>query len=420
MGMSRRIRVSMALVVGLALAFSGSVAARWVLDTAGQRYIQRWRELRAGERDREDARLHTYRRPFVSGEPREQNAAVWYRLSLARIPTGWLSDSTRVERLLRDDVSNNAAELDAVMSGPCAESQSSRMVEALRSTACFWGGGSLGIDLGADVDRKALLLGRCLIADGRLRAANHRWTEAANQYFQALAFASDLAQADFEANLVGLSVALSSLQALGHLAGRLGQDTAALDDLLQKVWRLEGLPTVDAGLRRARLDIASNLAIETRRDVQRYRSGFARIVPKYASAAWRLWKSDRLLRLLESLQTADPLARRDLVGEIRQRATDPAVVVALPDHLVGAMESGTFLMYEHRAVAAAIGLELWRARHGNYPADLAQLPETLPRVGLKYERHSDTDGFQITLSSGPSAGTVLFTSTPEVRQAEQR
>lgn len=139
--MSRRLRPW----VGLALAGLVLIAARWALDVAGQSYVQRWRARQGTELGREDARLSAYRRWFIAGDARDQNAAVWYRLSLAHIPSGRLNDVGRVVQALRDETAGDAAELDALMNGPCAESQSVRMVEALRSTTCFWGRGSLGV-----------------------------------------------------------------------------------------------------------------------------------------------------------------------------------------------------------------------------------------------------------------------------------
>jgi hypothetical protein len=363
---------------------------------------------------REQTRVSSYRRLLLFGEPLQQNAAIWYRLSLAKIPLGPADNLHAIGRAVGRGFADDASSLNALVHDRCLEAQSARIREALRCTWCDWGRSSMAFDvLASDPDRNALLLGNCIVLSGHLRAAQHQWSDAATFYLEALSFGCDLGQADFEANLVGMAVSKSALEALGKLVGKAEDDTRFLDDLWQKLSQVEsGLPSVDIGFRLARLEIASNLEIEAQAYVRDRRRGLTSLLPWRAVAAWRLSRSERLLNLLEQAADAhDPGQREQLAAEIGHQVTGntSAVTDALPDNWVGAMNGAEYLERVYWITRAAIKLQQWHAdNHGKYPATAALLASSLERHGLRYEPSEDAYSYKIVVASGRDAGTVLL------------
>jgi hypothetical protein len=226
----------------------------------------------------------------------------------------------------------------------------------------------------------------------------------------ALAIASDLGQADYEANLVGMAIAKSALEAIVRMIGA-NKDDAHLLTTLEQMLSLAAseVPTVDVGLRLATLQIATNLEDETRGYLENRRRGLSAVFPWRAVMAWRLSRAERVVSLLEQvIETRDIGVRVRLASEIQHQAYGDglASVDALPTNLVRAIQSSEYLERIYRATKAAIRLQQWHTQHGSYPKDIRLLRVSLE--GLRYEPNEKADGYKIVIEQGDEAGTVLF------------
>jgi hypothetical protein len=243
-----------------------------------------------------------------------------------------------------------------------------------------------------------MVLGRCLVLVGDLATDSDG---ARQSYFGALAFASDLAQADVLTNVLSAIVTSPVCRA------------DCLVDMSTKLSAIEDrLPTVTVGVRLATLAFAGDIQRESLSATERYPG--SSLLPRHAIAAWHLFREQPLLARLQLATTklaVDQRARLD--AEIREdlrRRHDH-----LLDTAVGkwgaAMNDVDDVAREFEAIQAGIAVEQFHIKTGTYPDTEDALPLHLRDRGLKYERSND-DGYMITKVAGPRPGVVVVEHPP--------
>jgi hypothetical protein len=127
-------------------------------------------------------------------------------------------------------------------------------------------------------------------------------------------------------------------------------------------------------------------------------------------AAWHLSQNVSILDLLQqAAETGDVERRAQIDIQIRRTLarSDTPVTDALPANWLSAMKSGQLLERVFRATQAAVKLQQWRIKYGEYPANTSWLPFSLDGVGLKYERSQDTDGFVVIANQQTTGPPIL-------------
>ena len=125
-----------------------------MLDLCATRYLRSY-EARYRQAVLEDQqRVAEYRRPLPTGEPLNQNAAVWYRLALARTALQPEDTAETLRAAVKAGVNNASSKLPQLLREHCGELRSARVENALACTHCNW---ELGyrLDDGAAVGKSA-------------------------------------------------------------------------------------------------------------------------------------------------------------------------------------------------------------------------------------------------------------------------
>jgi hypothetical protein len=261
--------------------------------------------------------------------------------------------------------------------------------------------------------RRAWLLGSCLILYGHLQAVHHQSASAVKSYLEALSFADDLGQADFETTLIGMFLAKPALEGLSELIGRLDKDSVSLEEIWQQLALFETkLPRMSTGIRLARLRTATNLQIDSDEYVRGQPWELSHVPSRRAIAAWRLARSEPLLKLLFQIADANGTHDREkLAAEIEhavETANNQTVSDGVPDNCIGAVKSEAYLHRIYRSTQAAIRLRQWRDDHGRYPADAMPLMLRFDEERLRYETSQDGNSYKIIIDGGEGEGTVLL------------
>src|SRR6266849_2655270 len=199
------------VIIGALLVLSALVVTI-LTDVVGARFLQ------VDERDLNDIianarnRANTYRRVNVTGAPLEQNAAVSYQVAfkeLAELPHDALP---RVRDALERD---EPATADTAFRQYCQEIKSPRVSDSLRCTRCDW---MMDVHIlepqGSPFSPQAMILGYCLVLAGQLDQDVGNRRAAADRYFQAAAYASDLGQGNWPMALTGIATSKRALRAL--------------------------------------------------------------------------------------------------------------------------------------------------------------------------------------------------------------
>jgi hypothetical protein len=393
------------VTVASASAFALVVILGTLSESRGREYFSSQAKSLENELAIERSRAAQYRRQ-VFQEPLEQNAAVWYRLAFAEI--GRLPRDT-VEVLanaLEAGTTKSQTRPEEILHTRCREATGSRVREALRCTHCNW-------ELDPDSEGsslEALVLGRCLVLVGGLSA--HVGT-AIKSYVDALALASDLGQADFATNVVGIIVANTALRELSAIITSPTCQADCLDLLSERLSAFENyLPTVRKGVRLAALELAGELQRES---LPAHAGLLGSLLPRYAVAGWHLSRDQLVLdSLRQGTIIRDPEKRPGLRAEIRQELerSKGEKLIASVDRWNAAMTDADEVARDFRGVLTAIEIERLHVRTGRYPEGRELFLTKLRDEGLRYERSSDGAGYTIIRATGRRIGTVVVKHPP--------
>src|SRR4029079_765453 len=201
----RRMRIGALLILATLILVA-------LADLVGARFLQaderRLNDVIAHARDRASG----YRRITVDASPLDENAAVHYQLAYKELQP---STNDALARVLRAATRDEPATWETVFRQDCREISSPRVSTALRCTRCDWmlylqSGEPPGFPffpqtailgycvvlagrLGHECAQGAIL-GYCVVLAGRLEQQAGNGRAAADRYFQALAYASDVSQ----------------------------------------------------------------------------------------------------------------------------------------------------------------------------------------------------------------------------------
>jgi len=371
----------------------------------------RWR----GEIVTERARTRLYDRIVLTDEPIEQNAATWYRRSFARLTLLPMDSARNVALAVARSSDHNASSAQTLAAAEfCGEVKTERMRAALSSKKCDW-----ELPLLSNGDQldgtQSWHLGNCIVLFGHLDGLRRDPTAAARRYFDALSFASDLAQADYSTSLVGMAIAKAALSGLANVIA-LGGGTWFLETTRETLSRFATrLPTIDAGIRVARLRAAANLEIDARTVGTNVPWWLSHAVPSPLIGSWRLSQQEPLLDLLQQLsETQDRTRRQTLakrIDDMVAASTNQTIRESVPDDCVDAVKSEEYLHRVYVATQAAIELEEQRIHRGVFPATAASLTMSLDEEGLSYQSLEDGKRYRIGISTGTSFTTILESRT---------
>jgi len=376
----------------------GVIALGSFADSVGENYLRRRDAWRQEEVSRERDRLRKYRRMVIADGAVDQNAAIWYRLTLAHSPHIALDDAQRIASAAAKPDRSDDSSWAPLLNELCREASSSRVAEALRCTRCEWG---LESSSDAGVDSSQLwIVGNCIVLRGHWQARFRRWTDAATTYLQALSFASDLGQADFSTNLVGFAIAKSALEGLGTLSKNARVDRVVRAQISSRLTAFESaLPTVTAGLRLAGLTAAANLAIERRASLRKQSAVSSRLFLSHALAAAREIHAGAVLDEVFKLAAAQTWEERERRGRevdvAVQNSKSKIVHDSIPRTCAGSVNDELFLVRVYRAVRAQVELEQRRLDEGRFPQDAGTLNELLQSAGLQYQASDDRRQYRI-------------------------
>jgi hypothetical protein len=279
--------------------------------------------------------------------------------------------------------------LRARFSDRCVEAWGARISEALHSTQCDW---KLGYQLDSstliDFYPAANIVAYCKILEGDLRAEQQDWVGAAQSYLETASFGSDMDQGMFGMNLAGFSSTTLSLEALGRLVGAVN-DKTVLSAVWKELSKLDGrMPTLNRGLRLARIWLMARLVAEARAYTGRSHSTLGRIVPWQAVAARRLSRYGSLLsHLEEAVQSTDPAQGQRIAVAIQNdidRGHGDIVAAELPERWDEFTSEASHLNRLYGAVQVAMRLQEWYLDHGTYPDDVSRFsgPSALPSCDI--------------------------------------
>lgn len=409
--MTTQLRI--AWIVGVLAA---AVLLRVTLDSAASRYLRRFEDHRLMNVALDRERAANYRRPIVIGTPISENAAAKYRTVFANLETLPKDTSRQVGALVNQGITVDVATARSFLADQCGEVQSREFRDGLRCTQCDWQLSSAFHGPGLD----ALFLGNCLVLSGHSSGGSRDWRRSAQSCVEALAFACDLGQADFSANLVGLAVATSALRGLSDLLRSAGHDAAFLRYVSQLLSSnlTERLPSMTAGIRSRRAELATHLMAEAQVTAGTLnRVGV--VVPGTAFAAWRLRQHESVLDKLEQAAAGgDAEQRVALAREVREyaNASGSQAFKRVPTIIPEAILDAESVALQYGLVRAQIFIHEWRLQHGSFPTDVAQLRPFLRKSTLQYEPIDRGKGYRIVVARGYRAGEVLITHSPGTSQ----
>jgi hypothetical protein len=156
------------------------------------------------------------------------------------------------------------------------------------------------------------ILGYCVVLAGRLEQQVGNGRAAADRYFQALAYASDVSQGSSPMVLPGILVSKAALRSLAQLTASVHEAAPLLPIIKQKLSMFHGrMPSLTPGLSEDSTQLAHDLHEIERWDVDRPRTPLRRLWPWHAIAAWQLRRSVRLAARLDVASTIRDLGQRN-------------------------------------------------------------------------------------------------------------
>src|SRR6266849_1207432 len=293
------------VIIGALLVLSALVVTI-LTDMVGARFLQ------VDERNLNDIianarnRANTFRRVNVTDTALEQNAAVSYQLAfkeLAELPHDALA---RVrDAVERDD----PATADTAFRQYCQKIRSPRVSDGLQCTHCDWMVDvHLGEPQGSPFFPQTAILGYCLVLAGQLDQDVGNRRAAADGYFHAAAYASDLGQGSFPMAVAGIAISKAALLALAQLITSIRDDPPLLPVIKQELSTLEkAMPSLNPGLSWESSHVANALSQIERSYISRRSTAAGRLWPWQAIGAWRLSRSMRLVTRLDAAGAAADL-----------------------------------------------------------------------------------------------------------------
>jgi hypothetical protein len=398
----RTTRVAVLVVASFALVFAIDVAAGKRLA----REEQKWRE--AGSLERES--LQSYRRQFLVGPARDQNAAVWYRLAFERLRFR-AADMHRDLLPLVSRVPRQGDVVEAAYRDRCAEAESTRVQAALACTHCDW---TTPYDFRRSASSKewfqAMVLGECLALNGSRHLVRRDWPGGARAFLTTLAVASDFSQGTLEMNVVAVTAAQWALRGFAEALSEI-RDADQIDRLAAQFARLEAvMPSLNVGLRQHQLARSVQATSMARAYAYDRRYGFHVLLPWRVIAAWRLSQQERIISDVPLLTTtSDPAERSRLLSELSQPGPLSAPVV--PITLNDALNQQDWLLRAVHAVQAVVKLQHFYLRNGEYPL----AAPTTDSHDVEYERISEGKGYRLRTRSETGAPVLFVERTPDLR-----
>jgi hypothetical protein len=226
---------------------------------------------------------------------------------------------------------------------------------------------------------------------------------AANWYFHAAMFASDLGQGTFPMAVAGIATSKTALRVLARLIGSVQDDRTLLVYLKQELSKRENCtPSLNSALAWESAHAASALSDIERSYIARRSKLVGRILPWRAIGAWRLSRSMPLVLHLDgAARTADLAELRQLGRQINIEggAGRGAVVYSLPDQWEPLILEIENLRQLTAAVQMAVPLQEWRLAHASYPAALP-FGQVSATHNLRYQPSSDQHAYQFVSRTG--------------------
>ena len=390
----RRMRIGALLILATLILVA-------LADLVGARFLQaderRLNDVIAHARDRASG----YRRITVDASPLDENAAVHYQLAYKELQP---STNDALARVLRAATRDEPATWETVFRQDCREISSPRVSTALRCTRCDW---MLYLQSGEPPGfpffPQTAILGYCVVLAGRLEQQAGNGRAAADRYFQALAYASDVSQGSSPMVLPGILVSKAALRSLAQLTASVHEAAPLLPIIKQKLSMFRGrMPSLTPGLSEDSAQLAHDLYQIERSAIDRPRTPLRRLWPWRAIAAWQLWRSVRLaagLDVASSIVDLDQL--RQLGPQIdRDGAPGRAAVVYRLDERWGKMIQEIEMVQElFAAVQTSVPLQEWRVAHGSYPGTLPA-SQVSPAYDLSYRPSSNNHQYQLVSRTG--------------------
>ena len=226
----------------------------FAVDVAGGRILVReerkWRDATLQQREL----LRTYRREFVVGDSRDQNAAIWYRLAFEKLGSRTADTHREILPLLMSATRPGANGIESAYRDWCAEAESPRVLAALACTHCDW---ELAYDFRVNPSSEgwfqAMVLVECLALNGSRHLERGDWVASARAFLTTLAVASDFSQGSLEMNVVAVTAAQWAVRGFAESMSRI-DDASMIDRLAEQFAQLEAvMPSFRVGLRQQEL-----------------------------------------------------------------------------------------------------------------------------------------------------------------------
>src|SRR5258706_9640406 len=324
---------------GLMLVGALLVLLIGIADWRSSQYVHGYESQLRDEIAADRHHIESYGRAFPKGTVLDENAAVWYRLALARLPMPSVEETRTLDRVVQAGAKGWRSRHGESFTDVCDEAKGRRFTNALACTYCNW---ELPYRLAApsafDSFSQALLLADCVMLQGFEQERENHVNAAAAHYLDALSFACDLGVGDFDMNFAGLIFARNALSALGQVVVSVDSDSQLLADLRDGLDRFEHrLPIEHHGLHMLRLRLAAGLldemhGLSPEHPVTTY------MLPR-AVGGWRVYRGDGILtKLGQAIDEKDSKRRTRLAQDVDALAANSESATirrGLPDHWLG-------------------------------------------------------------------------------------
>jgi hypothetical protein len=411
-----------ALVIAVSLVLS-AVVVTIVMDVIGGRLLQdderRLNVVMAHVRDRASG----YRRVYVTDTPLDQNAAVWYRFAFKALEVLPPDAFIRVRDAVYGD---ELVAKEAALQQYCQEIKSARVSDALRCTQCDWMvDAHLKEPQGYPYSPQTLILGYCLVLAGQVDEHAGHVRAAADRYFHAMAYASDLGQGTLPMAVGGIATSKTALHALTRLIGSMQDDASLLRVIKQRLsTRERAVPGLSAGVSWESSLVANALHQIARSYVARPSTPAARLWPWQAIGGWRLSRSMPLIDPLDAAASTEDLDRLRQLGRQINMVGAPrrgAVIYGYGltpqwEPLIGEVAA---LRQFLAAVQVTVPLQEWRLAHPSYPAALP-VSQVSATHKFSYQPSSDQHAYQLVSSTGAIVLEVTDGESPARSHKDKR
>jgi len=307
-------------------------------------------------------------------------------------------------RVFETPSTNEPATAETTFRQYCQGIRSPHVSDGLRCTRCDW---MMDVNLseppGAPYFPQTGILGHCLLLAGQLdqNAGNRR--AAADRYFQAMAYASDLGQGSWPMALAGISTGKRAVRALAQLVSSVQDDALLLRVIRQELSLLQNAtPSLNPGLSWDAAHLANHLYEIEYSYLSRQSTAAGRLWPWQAIGAWRLSPSMRLAGRLDAAGAAADLDQLRQLGPQIDMDGVPgrgAVAYALPPNWDALVQEADNVRELLSAVQMTVPLQEWRLAHGGYPASLP-FDQASPGYDLSYRPSPDQHAYQFVSRTG--------------------